>query len=305
MIVGFPQDYFFNQVYIDNFMERPAQSDLPRRLKTAFFIGLVVLGSLYLHPLIFLVVFGMIFFTLALEFFSLRDHFFLRERKSKRMHYCLAFLSIVPYLLGSLFYVIEAMPGAFPGTILLFALMSSIISIADMYGYSYSRLFHLPAWVSAIFYLGCHFALLPLIFFTLEVHYHFFAVLFTIWASDSGAYFLGRKFGKRKLFASLSPKKTYEGLIGGLLGGMLMMALLAHWLDLSIQNAIGLGFLIAAGVSVGDLVESRYKRLAGVKDSGILLPGHGGMYDRFDGLLFILPWLFIALIFWPHLFIGI
>lgn len=285
-------------------MEPPAQSDLPRRLKTAFFIGLVVLGSLYLHPIAFLGVFGLIFFILALEFFSLRDHFFLKERKSKRMHYWLASLSILPFLLGFIFYVIEAIPGAFPGTILLFALMSSIISITDMYGYSHSRLYQLPGWVSAIFYLGCHFALLPLIFFTLENHHQFFAVLFTIWASDSMAYFLGRRFGKRKLFPSLSPKKTYEGLVGGLLGGMLMMALFAPWLELSLQNAIGFGFLIAAGVSIGDLVESRYKRLAGVKDSGILLPGHGGMYDRFDGLLFILPWLFTALIFHPHLFIG-
>ncbi|TVR88334.1 MAG: hypothetical protein EA411_05495 [Saprospirales bacterium] len=277
-------------------------SDLSRRMKTAFFIGLVVLSSLYVHPIAFLVVFGLIFYILGLEFYNLRNKFLLRDRKNKYLHHGLAVLSIIPYLISLWFYMAGALPGPLPGTILLFALLTSVISITDMYGYTYSRLYKLPSWVLAIFFLGTHFSLLPLIFFVLPDHHWFLAVLFTIWASDSAAYMFGKRFGRRKLYPKLSPRKTLEGLVGGFAGGMVMMGLFCSWLNLDAYLAMGAGLLIAIGVSMGDLVESRMKRLAGVKDSGVLLPGHGGIYDRFDGLFFILPYVFIALVYWRQFY---
>lgn len=116
------------------------------------------------------------------------------------------------------------------------------------------------------------------------------------WMGDSGAYFSGMRFGRRKLIPSVSPKKTVEGSFGGLLVSAVAGSLLA-WLTLSSIPVWGLGplggavvgLLLGGVAQVGDLAESVIKREAGVKDSGTLLPGHGGVLDRFDAVLFNLP----------------
>jgi phosphatidate cytidylyltransferase len=121
-----------------------------------------------------------------------------------------------------------------------------------------------------------------------------FLVLFlavVTWASDTGAYYAGTMWGRRPLMPSISPKKTIEGLLGGLalaIGG----AVLAQWWfapQLSLADALILGVLLTAAGLVGDLFESMIKRRTGVKDSGGILPGHGGMLDRLDSLLFTAP----------------
>jgi phosphatidate cytidylyltransferase len=123
---------------------------------------------------------------------------------------------------------------------------------------------------------------------------------FFLWVSDTGQYFSGRLFGKRKLYESLSPKKTIEGFIGGLLlAGA--FGFTAHLLQpLLFPNyflSILLGIVLAAAGTAGDLIESSFKRAAGVKDSGNLIPGHGGVLDRFDSTLFAAPIYFIYLQF--------
>jgi len=110
------------------------------------------------------------------------------------------------------------------------------------------------------------------------------------WITDSGAYFVGRLMGRRPFFPRISPKKTLEGAVGGLAAGMISVALLgAWWLDLSAPTGLLLGVLLALGATFGDLAESVLKRQVGVKDSGNLIPGHGGMLDRVDSLLFVGP----------------
>jgi phosphatidate cytidylyltransferase len=113
-------------------------------------------------------------------------------------------------------------------------------------------------------------------------------VLFITWASDSGAYFTGKKWGKHKPWPKISPNKTTAGSIGGVLSGVLSSLILFQVLPVSGDwlRAIGLGLLVAMVGQLGDLVESAWKRTMGVKDSGTLLPGHGGILDRFDSLLF-------------------
>ena len=119
------------------------------------------------------------------------------------------------------------------------------------------------------------------------------ALLVVVWSADTFAYLAGRRFGKRKLAPSISPGKTIEGLAGGLAGAGLLAFLAAIYaLDLSAPQTLIwlLASLVAALFSVvGDLFESRLKRRAGVKDSGGLLPGHGGVLDRIDGLLAAAP----------------
>lgn len=119
-----------------------------------------------------------------------------------------------------------------------------------------------------------------------------FLALALAFLSDTLAYFAGRAFGKHKLYEAVSPKKTIEGSIGGLVGGVAAMVGMGHyWLapELPIPDAIVLGLIGSALGQIGDLVESMVKRTFGVKDSGNILPGHGGMLDRVDGLLFVAP----------------
>jgi len=116
-------------------------------------------------------------------------------------------------------------------------------------------------------------------------------VLTITWAGDTGAYFAGRAFGKHKLFERVSPKKTWEGFFGGLVAAIgLACAFKALWLpELSWLDAALLGAVLDVVGVVGDLVESMFKRAFGVKDSGWIMPGHGGILDRIDSLLFTAP----------------
>jgi phosphatidate cytidylyltransferase len=113
------------------------------------------------------------------------------------------------------------------------------------------------------------------------------AMLYAFW-SDTAGYFVGRSFGKHRLYEAVSPKKTVEGSIGGLLGALLGSLIAHFWFlpSLSLLAAIVLAFAAAAAGQLGDLCESVIKRSTGVKDSGKLLPGHGGILDRVDALLF-------------------
>lgn len=112
---------------------------------------------------------------------------------------------------------------------------------------------------------------------------------FCTWSADSFAYFAGRAFGKRKLAPKISPGKSVEGFIGGLVGAVIVGALWAPVIGHSWFLGALIGLAVALIAPVGDLAESALKRYAGVKDSGKLLPGHGGVLDRFDSSLFVLP----------------
>jgi len=109
-------------------------------------------------------------------------------------------------------------------------------------------------------------------------------VFLVTWATDIGAYFAGRKFGKRKLAPSISPGKTVEGLWGGVAAAALFGAAWVFATDLD-RTLILLAPLFAVAAQAGDLFESKMKRRAGIKDSGDILPGHGGVLDRLDGLV--------------------
>ena len=120
--------------------------------------------------------------------------------------------------------------------------------------------------------------------------------IFIIWANDVFAYLFGITLGKHRLFERISPKKSWEGFFGGLLGAMAMGFVAAKVLDANIALWIGLALIAAITGVFGDLVESMLKRSVDVKDSGSFIPGHGGWLDRFDALIFSVPFAFIYLV---------
>lgn len=125
------------------------------------------------------------------------------------------------------------------------------------------------------------------------------AIFITIWICDSAAYFVGKAIGKKKLFLRISPKKTWEGAIGGfifsIISFLIAVEILIH--DFPAIHSIILGSIIGIMGQIGDLAESQIKRDAGVKDSSSLLPGHGGILDRFDSVIFVAPSILIYFFF--------
>ncbi|WP_153720404.1 phosphatidate cytidylyltransferase [Sporosarcina cascadiensis] len=115
--------------------------------------------------------------------------------------------------------------------------------------------------------------------------------LLIIWSTDSGAYFVGRKIGKRKLWPEISPNKTIEGFIGGIICAVIFTLIYNIFFPIASSYTAFILITVVASIvgQMGDLVESALKRYYDVKDSGTLLPGHGGIMDRFDSLLFVLP----------------
>ncbi len=116
-----------------------------------------------------------------------------------------------------------------------------------------------------------------------------------VWSADSFAYYIGKGIGKRKLYSKVSPNKTVEGAFGSIIGGILSALILGSLLSIEDSHIklVIIGTAIGAVIIVGDLVESMFKRDAGVKDSGSLIPGHGGILDKIDGLLFAGPVLYL------------
>ena len=138
----------------------------------------------------------------------------------------------------------------------------------------------------------------------LEAFYLTLSVLLLIWATDILAYYTGKAIGKHKLAPSISPKKTWEGSIGGAVGALLAAVALKMTLIgfLDWPHVIALALICGVVSQVGDLAESRFKRAAGVKDSGTILPGHGGVLDRFDAALLAAPLAYLYLAYIARLF---
>lgn len=122
-------------------------------------------------------------------------------------------------------------------------------------------------------------------------------IFIQIWAFDTGAYLSGVSFGKHKLSPRLSPNKSWEGVVGGMVTVIVAALMIARFYrPFDTEGMVVSAVLVALGATVGDLAESMLKRSAGVKDSGKLLPGHGGLLDRIDSLLFVVPLLYVFLL---------
>ncbi|MFH1438707.1 MAG: phosphatidate cytidylyltransferase [Pseudomonadota bacterium] len=153
---------------------------------------------------------------------------------------------------------------------------------------------------TALFYPGILLTVLAVIHNRLEHGPRWvLCILMTAFLCDTGAYFAGRAFGKHKLAPNLSPKKTIEGVAGGI-AGSLAATMSAHFIflpQITLQDAVILGVGGSLSGVVGDLIESLIKRSSGIKDAGKFFPGHGGMMDRIDGLLIVIPFFYFYIYF--------
>ncbi len=182
-----------------------------------------------------------------------------------------------------------------------FPFIMALLFLLELFGKSLKP-FHNIAFTSlGVVYVGIPMSLAiwicgnPLAAFGGVGNYFMMAVFFMVWASDVFAYLVGSKIGKNKMFPRISPNKTWEGTFSGVAGAILtgyLCSLLFQQLALSLPFWIGAACICTLFGILGDLVESMFKRSLGIKDSGKLLPGHGGFLDRFDAFIFVVPFVF-------------
>lgn len=200
-------------------------------------------------------------------------------------------------LAGSLAFFAQDLAARWPGVLCVAALApiaSFSLSTLRPVGGDLRRSADLAAWATvSVFYAGLLASLVALRSLPGQQGFTWTIVaLATTWGNDTGAYFSGLLFGKRKLYPLISPNKTWEGFFGGM-----AVSILAVWIVGRFDPSLTLAdVLLVGGVAgilgpLGDLSESMVKRAFGVKDSGRIIPGHGGIFDRIDALLFIAPWI--------------
>jgi phosphatidate cytidylyltransferase len=177
-----------------------------------------------------------------------------------------------------------------------------IIFLVELFRNKGSAIQNIGSTLLGLFYIGLFSSTIIMIreIYSETLHYNnggllIISVFITLWVTDSAAYFLGSAFGKHKLFPRVSPNKSWEGAIAGFVFAMIAMVVLQTFLltFLQLSDAIVLGIIVGLFGQIGDLIESLLKRDAGVKDSSNIIPGHGGIFDRFDSLIFSSPFIFI------------
>ena len=155
----------------------------------------------------------------------------------------------------------------------------------------------------AVFYIGGGCIFLTMIPYQNDkfAQYLIMGIFILIWVNDTFAYLVGSTIGKNKLFPSISPKKTIEGSVGGLIFALVAAYIISGYEPILSRNQwIVLAMVLVITGNLGDLLESKFKRAAGVKDSGAILPGHGGILDRLDSLIFAAPFAYLTLIVFSY-----
>ena len=261
-------------------------NNLAQRIIVAIIGVFLILGFIYWGPWTFFVTFFIICAMTLREFYKLigLDGFLplvFWGVFTGMAIFCISFLIQIKLINNEFLFLI------FP--------ISAIIFFIKLYKKSDVKPFTNIAYTFlGIVYVAVPFALLNVIAFSAG-NYHFeivMGVLFLTWASDTGGYFAGTMFGKTKLFERISPMKSWEGFVGGAILTFLVAIGLSAFFDIfPLWKWIIMGILTVVAGTYGDLVESLFKRGIKIKDSGKILPGHGGFLDRFDALILSLPFI--------------
>jgi len=184
-------------------------------------------------------------------------------------------------------------------TLLIISIFVSIFLARDLFSSKDLPKFLVKKYINFTFYISSSFVFIYLIaningFFDYSLILGCFIL---IWVNDSFAYAVGKNFGKQKLFYSISPHKTVEGFLGGLFFCCLSASIVSRFINdsLTTPNWLIIAIIISVFGTLGDLIESKFKREYNVKDSGVIIPGHGGMLDRLDSIIFASPYIYLFL----------
>ncbi|SFN29781.1 phosphatidate cytidylyltransferase [Salegentibacter flavus] len=199
-----------------------------------------------------------------------------------------------------LFYLFSYLKFNQDATILLLfiTIFVNLFLVKDLMVVQKIPVFEKKKYIIIIFYL-----ISSVIFLTLLPTIHGFfrpdlivGIFVLIWTNDTFAYIVGKNFGRKKLFERISPKKTIEGFLGGLVFSAVASFFIFHYTQfLSFPLWLGMAIILSVFGTLGDLIQSKFKRQAGVKDSGKLMPGHGGLFDRLDSIIFASPFVYAYL----------
>ncbi|PKQ43649.1 phosphatidate cytidylyltransferase [Confluentibacter flavum] len=182
--------------------------------------------------------------------------------------------------------------------LMVLSIFVNLFLIKDLFSEKTIPLFSSKRFILTTFYLSSAFVFLILI-----AHFHkeynpciLLGAFILVWTNDTFAFLIGKKFGKQKLFEKISPKKTVEGFLGGLFFSCVASYFIATFTEtLSFTSWLVLSIIISVFGTLGDLIESKFKRQAKVKDSGAIMPGHGGLLDRLDSIIFAAPFIYLFL----------
>ncbi|ADY53479.1 phosphatidate cytidylyltransferase [Pseudopedobacter saltans DSM 12145] len=253
------------------------------RAITGFFFIIVMLASLLSGPYVFS------FFYVVLGFLCLMEFYKLVDKAGFKPNIAVGGFTGGLTLCYYAYHCIYGFDRLSFGFIIL---LTCLVFILQLYKKS-----EFPFTAIAYTFLGIIYTILPFIcyfsiaFISGEYNWHLALGFFLLlWGSDTGAYLFGVKFGKTKLFERHSPKKSWEGFLGGVFTSIVIAYAISHfYAEYNVINWIVMALIISCFGTMGDLVESMFKRSINVKDSGNMLPGHGGVLDRFDGLLISAP----------------
>ena len=269
------------------------------RVRTAIVFGAVMLGCIYYNVYSYLVLMAFIMLASIYEFQNV-----LKPTQTKNK---VSFLyKPLSYLIALLFfgatYSLAAKTGFIDAKLLLiFPALLFLFFVIELFAHSKAPFLNVAINILGVVYLCLPFSLLHFVSIR-EDGYQckiVFAILFLIWTNDSFAYFAGVTMGKHKMLPRISPGKTWEGIAGGIVGAMVAAIIMHYTFELHflrLADWIWLSIIISMASTLGDLAESMLKRSLHIKDSGKLLPGHGGVLDRFDAFYFAVPFAALYLV---------
>lgn len=272
-----------------------------RTITAAVFVAVMLIG-IFGNLSTFLLLFGIITVVSAWELMSLlfgpeADH--LQLRKITGSVLAGAFYSIFCYWTLEKIHTGSGMPAMDPMVVITYLALPFLALLGiELLLASRQPFPNIGNYMLAVFYVALPFVLLVNLAID-SGHYMPLRVLGLMllnWSNDTMAYLIGSQIGKRPFFSRISPKKTWEGTLGGIVGVFIVSWLLSLLItDFSLAEWLALGAVAAIMGTAGDLVESMLKRSVNIKDSGNIMPGHGGFLDRFDSLIYFLPFAWVVL----------
>ncbi len=263
-------------------------NNFTKRALTALVFVLVLIGCVWYGHVTFSLLF--LFFTIAglWEFYTISR---LGENNPQK------YFGIVLGVAIFIAFVLISMGKQNGKVLLLFLPLFYLIFVLELFRKNKNPFRNIAFTILGILYVAVPFGLLNFVSVSSITGTYepgiLIGILLILWASDTGAYLVGSKIGKRKLFERISPKKSWEGSFGGAFLSLIAAYVVSKMFPIfPIRDWFMIAFIIVVMGTLGDLVESLYKRSKNVKDSGTLLPGHGGILDRFDSLLLASPFIY-------------